>query len=530
MVSAAVACTAAVFSFPVVASAHAVLESSSPAASQTLATSPGEISLNFSEAVESSFSRIQLFDSDEKAISIGAVVRSATDDSVISAKVPVLADGVYVVVWRVVSVDGHPVTGAFPFSVGAGTTEDGADLVDRVLAGGQAGGQLRWALAVARFLGFLGAIVLVGHLWLTWGVTQRWSPRSVDIMKWATTSLAIGSAGVMLLQGPFASGRSWSAVFDASLIGEVVPTRLGIAALARLAFVVAWGCLVLTASRAGTIVWRTVAVVSAGVTLISFAVSGHPSAERNPAFLVSIDLVHLVAVSVWVGGLVALWVVRRDDDAGSLASRFSSHATWSMPLVVVTGAVQAFNLAGGISTLFETGYGRLLVVKVAVVAVAIVMGARGRRALRSSGVEGIARTLKWETCMVALVVVLTSVLVGLSPNTKSGSTGGTFSVTLVQSGVLADFSVGPTKVGAVEVHAFLSPPGGSLEPVQSMSVSMALPGRDVPPIPVTMSSLGANHFAGVLQVPYPGTWTMEARVVPKENVTLLYTTKVEIND
>lgn len=526
----AAACAATIGLFPVVASAHAILESSSPAASQTLAASPEQITLDFSEAVETSFSRIQLFDSDEKEIPIGSVVRSPTDDSVISADVPELDDGVYVVVWRVVSVDGHPVNGAFPFSVGAGTTTDGTDLVDRILAGDQASGQLRWALGLARLLGFLGAIVLVGHLWLTWGSADRWSTRSQDLMKWATTSLAVGSAGVMLLQGPFASGRSWSAVFDVSLIGEVVPTRLGVAALARLAFVVGWGGLVLTASRAGTMTWRVTAALASIVTLASFAVSGHPSAERSAALFVSVDFVHLVGVSVWVGGVIALWALVRQDGADALATRFSAHATWSMPVVVVTGVLQALHLSGGVSTVFGTGYGKVLFAKVLVVTAAIVMGTRGRRVLRSSGAAGIVRTLTWESVTVVIVIVLTSVLVGLSPNSRSGSDSTTFSVTLVQSGVLADITVSPTKVGAVEVHAFLSPPGGSLEPVVSMKVSMSLPGRDVPPIPVTMSALGTNHFAGVVQIPYAGKWTMEARVVPKANVTLLYSADVSIGD
>lgn len=529
-VAAVAACTAMVGLFPLAASAHAVLESSSPAPSQALPTSPEVIRLDFSEAIESGFSRIQLFDSGENSISIGDILRDPSDASVITSSVPALDDGVYVVVWRVVSVDGHPVTGAFPFSVGLGATADGAELMNRVLTDDQTVGQMRWALSLARLLGFLGAVVLVGHLWLTWGAADKWSPKSVRVMKWSTTSLAVGSAGVLLLQGPFASGRSWSGVFDAVLLGEVVPTRLGMAALVRLALVVAWGCLVLTAPRAGSMLWRSTAVFASAVTVLSFSASGHPSAEENLAFPVTVDFFHLIAVSVWVGGIISLWILRRENSAGTLASRFSSHATWSMPLVVVTGTIQTFNLTGGVSNMFETGYGRLIVVKILIVMTAIVLGTRGRRALRTAGIDGITKTLRWETWMVIVVVALTSVLVGFSPNSRSGSSGGAFSVTLVQGGVLADFTVDPTEVGAVEVHALFSPPGGSLEPVRSMTLSMSLPGRDVPPIPVTMSSLGANHFAGVVQVPFAGSWTMEARVVPKENVTLLYATTVDIGD
>lgn len=516
--------------FPSGASAHAVLDSSSPSASQSLADSPEEIRLDFSEAVESTFSRIQLFDSDEKEIDTGPVVRSTTDDSVISATVPGLGNGVYVVVWRVVSVDGHPVSGAFPFSVGTDSPADSPGLVERILAGGRADPQMRWALALARLMGFIGAIMLVGHLWLTWREVPRWTSTSVTLMKRATTLLASGTAGVLLLQGPFAAGRSWSAITDVDLIGEVMTTRLGVSALVRLAIVVAWGALVLSTARARTVMWRATAALSVTLTLATFAVSGHPSAGRAAVFHVLVDLVHLLAVSVWVGGVIAFAVIARKGDVRTLAPRLSAQATWAMPVTIVTGLVQAVNLTGGPSGLMATGYGRLLVAKVAVVSVAVGFGARGRRALATSGSVGVRRIVVWESVLVVVVLALTSVLVGLSPNKSSGGSSGSFSVTLVQGGVLADLSFKPTKVGTAEVHAVLSPPGGSLEPVMSMSVSMSLPGRDVPAIPVTMSKLGANHFAGVVQIPYAGKWTMEARVVPSPNTTLLYVTTVEIDD
>lgn len=511
-------------------SAHAVLDSSSPAASQTVATSPDEIRLDFSEAVESGFSRVQLFDADERPVETGPVVRDADDDSVISVGVPRLDEGVYVVVWRVVSVDGHPVNGAFPFSVGTGIPADSPDLVDRILAGGRADPQIRWALALARLMGFMGAVVLVGHLWLTWHDATRWPSRSVTLMKRATTLLALGTGGVVLLQGPFAAGRSWSAIVDVDIIGEVMGTRLGVSALVRLALVVAWGALVLSVARSGTYMWRATAGLSAILTLATFAVSGHPSAGNNAVFHVAVDLVHLAAVSVWVGGVISLAVVAREGEADHLAPCLSALATWAMPVTIVTGLVQAVNLTGGPSGLVNTGYGRLLIVKVVVVLAAVAFGARGRRVLADAGPPGVRRIVMWESVLVLVVLALTSVLVGLSPNKADTGSRGSFSVTLVQGGVLADIALTPTEVGTAEVHVVLSPPGGSLEPVMSMSMSMSLPGRDVPAIPVTMSKIGANHFAGVVQIPYPGKWTLEARVVPSPNTTLLYVTTVGIED
>ncbi len=123
---ATLASTALALTFiPGIASAHAILESSSPAPSALLASSPKEIRLDFDEQVESTLGDIRIYDSEQREISIEKTVRSSTDASVVSAEVPALKSGVYVVVWRVVSADGHPVSGAFPFEIGTNSSPFG---------------------------------------------------------------------------------------------------------------------------------------------------------------------------------------------------------------------------------------------------------------------------------------------------------------------------------------------------------------------------------------------------------------------
>ena len=114
-----IASTVLVLTFiPGIASAHAILETSSPEASTLLASSPKEIRLDFDEQVEDTLGDVRIYDSEQREVSNSNTVRSASDTSVVTAEVPTLKNGVYVVVWRVVSADGHPVTGAFPFEIG----------------------------------------------------------------------------------------------------------------------------------------------------------------------------------------------------------------------------------------------------------------------------------------------------------------------------------------------------------------------------------------------------------------------------
>ena len=110
------------------AAAHAALESSTPAANAVLTSSPPLIALDFDERIEAGVATIRLFDGDGVAIGIGSP-ESGADDSQVQATVPRLDDGLYAVVWHVVSADGHPVDGAFAFQIGTTATGDAEALL-----------------------------------------------------------------------------------------------------------------------------------------------------------------------------------------------------------------------------------------------------------------------------------------------------------------------------------------------------------------------------------------------------------------
>jgi copper transport protein len=125
-----------------------------------------------------------------------------------------------------------------------------------------------------------------------------------------------------------------------------------------------------------------------------------------------------------------------------------------------------------------------------------------------------------------LVVALTALMVAKAPQITSDSLSTSFSTTLIQANIFTELQVEPAKVGPSQVHVILTPPGGALAPVLNVQVRLELQSRSIPPIPVTMVAVGPNHWIGVIQFPYAGKWTMEARVEPKKNQTLLFTTEV----
>ena len=514
---------------PGVASAHAILESSSPEPSALLASSPKEIRLDFNEQVEDTLGDVRVYDSEQREVSNSKTVRSSTDPSIVTAEVPTLRNGVYVVVWRVVSADGHPVTGAFPFEIGTKSTGTSAALLEEVLNRTETTSPLGNPMSALRLLGFLGLILLIGCVSLLWRSPLLGNARVRKTLRYSSVLLAVSSLGLLLMQGPYTAGKSWGSLFDSFLIGEVMQTRLGLALFVRAICAFAWGVIALTASASVSSRWRISVVATAAITITTYAASGHQSAGTLPGIFVPLDMIHLAAISTWVGALLALAIISKNNNVENEAKRFSRMATWSMPLVVVTGVVQGLHLLGGISTITQSNFGKLLIVKTLLVAGVVVFGSKARAKLQLGGFSPIAKIIRWESALVVLVLAVTSLMVAQSPNSTS-SQSISFSTTLVQNSIVAELSVVPAVVGTAEVHVILTPPGGSLTPAKSVTVQFDLPSRGIPAIPVSMTEIGPNHWIGIVQFPFPGAWNMNTRVSPAPNQTLLFTTVVKVQD
>src|SRR4029079_7452719 len=142
------------------ASAHAGLEGSVPSANAVLEAGPANIELNFNEAVDAELADIELYDQSAKLIPTGTP-QSITDETIVQASVPTIGDGVYVVVWRVPSADGHVVDGVFSFQVGAQSGLDVGALIDKVSGNATATSEVGRLDTAARLLALIGLIVVV---------------------------------------------------------------------------------------------------------------------------------------------------------------------------------------------------------------------------------------------------------------------------------------------------------------------------------------------------------------------------------
>ncbi len=366
---------------PQLVSAHAGLESSMPAPSSVLETSPPLISLDFDEDIDVPLTSIELFDQSGARIALGTPT-SGADGSIVQAQVPPLADATYAVVWRVSSADGHVVSGAFSFQVGTtGGTVDTGDLINSLLDDARADPAVRRSLGVSRFEAFAGASVLLGGMFMVWRTR-----RSAHISFGARQLLWIGWALLMLgtlanfgLLGANAKAGSVGDMLDTSLWGDIAATRTGGLLLVRAGLGLLFVAVLLTLDHRTGRWWQVATGVFALATVLTFSGAGHPSVQANAAVWIGVDALHFGGVVLWMGSLAMMTVGGRawlrDDDHVVAVRSFSAMATVVVPLVVVTGVAQAWRLGGGLSALTDTTWGRILLVKGCVVVVLATLGA-----------------------------------------------------------------------------------------------------------------------------------------------------------
>ena len=242
---------------------------------------------------------------------------------------------------------------------------------------------------------------------------------------------------------------------------------------------------------------------------------------------------HFATIGFWVGSVVLFAIDRRgwlsgDEQSNQAVNWFSRVAGFAVPVIVATGVAQAWIMMHGISGVTDTQYGRTLIVKTSLVVVVVAIGGVARKALRRSGPKSLQQTLSIEAILIAVIIAITASLVALPP--RSVSSLEPFATTLVRQDVLVNITVTPTRVGNSEVHVIITPPGGSLQQMQSVTARVALPAGNIPTGPLALEKIGSNHYVANYRFAFDGNWKLEVLVVPTANTTLLYSTDVEIEN
>jgi copper transport protein len=433
---------AAALGLPTAAFAHAALLRTVPEASGTVNVPPRQLELTYSEPVEPRFAIVSVTDVAGRQKTAGAPRRSPANPDTLLVPLKKVPEGWYLVYWRAISVDGHPVRGAFTFAVGpnAGpapqfsipSVSETAATPRLVIA--------RWAV----FLSVMGAIGLAAlRLAIARPIVRR-----VDGSKLHTVSLAFGivsAIGLVAIPVYFLLATADFALRSVFAVGALAPL-VRVSAFGR-GYVDLWICFALFVAAAALAIRidrpdrerRSIAELlaftgagfAAAAALLVPGAAGHAAQTTPRGLSLLFDWTHLAAGSLWVGGLAGLLVLWRSLPVASRTAglvvavpRFSNTALASVIVLVASGIGASLLHLPTLGSLWQTSYGQALLVKIGLLLGAIVLASvnllRAKPRLERPGSALLLRRLvAGETLLVAAAVFAAAVLSSLAPPSKA---------------------------------------------------------------------------------------------------------------
>ena len=507
-----------------VAFAHAQLLRATPADGAVLATPPEQIELEFSESVRLVDDAVRLFLTDSPTttpVTLDAVVR----DGLVTAPLPGgLPDGVYVLDYRVVSADGHPVSGAIGFRVGTGDPPTPAS--------GSAGTPAATQALVVALTGvqYLGLLTFAGLLLFHALVLRPARPAPAVLLRWAAGAAALASVLLIPVGALRVTGaQPWAVLQPGAWLGTVQWPP----AFAALAVLVLGGTALWLARRddraARWAVWVGTLALAAPLLV------GHTQTVQPGWLRVAADLGHLLAAACWFGGLLGLGLelarVRRGPrphdetvlgDLARTVSRFSGLALGSVGLLAASGLVMATLTLGSPDGLLGTDYGRTLLLKLGIVLPVVAIAGWNRFVLLPGIVrepsghgrwEVLARTLRNEAALLVAVVAVTGMLTNASP-TPLGPAGGDsrqasipFEVT--SQGLDVSGTLAPGRAGANRLRFSLGYDGRPAT-VDQVTVEFRLPAQELGPLAATaIRDPATGTYEAAVTLPTSGEWQLQ---------------------
>jgi copper transport protein len=523
---------------PAVAGAHASLLHTTPDASVTTNGPPSQVTLTYSESIEPRFSIVSVTDVNGHQVTSGVPAREPGSPQTLAVPLKTLPAGWYLVLWRVISADGHPVRGAFTFAVGPSPGPAPQFVIPSLSESAATPG-----LVGVRFVTFLTVMLAIGLFCFRILIARplrrsvpRASLRPVTIAFISALAVALVAVPVYLIIST-AKFALTSSLDLGTLIPLVRDSSFGRSMLDLWIVLALFGAAALIAIaidrperpiRSTAELFATAsALIAAGVLLVVPGIAGHAAQTSPAALALSLDWAHLVSGSVWVGGLaglLVLWsatpaVVRRDALA-RVVPRFSKVAFTSVMLLIVTGVVAAILHLPTLSSLWQTGYGKAILVKSALLACTMLIAAVNlfvtRPRLAATGIRDdlvtaapalLRRLVSAEVVLVAGTILAASVLTSLPPPPKA----------LADIGAI-DAHVGPgpidqvVKQGSYALRLKISPNRAALPNDFSLGITKngtAVRGAEVT-MRFTMLDMDAQQQTYILPETAAGTYTRAA--------------------
>jgi len=503
------------------AHAHAVLVETVPRDGAVLPEAPREVMLRFSEPVAPVMLRVLGIDARAIADRTQARVENETVRIALPENLP---STTYVVTYRVISVDSHPISGTIVFSVGdaPATTRNERAAQDRIVLA---------AVAAMRGL-FLAALLIA-----TGGVLVLWRVAGFDPEATRRMRRILGGTGLAaLVLAPALLGVTGCYLAGTSLAGitEFANWRVALAApLAQSLAVAATGLvlMIVAVPRLGSSANRLVAVSGSLIALGSFALTGH-AATAAPQWLMRWAVpVHALCAAFWLGALPLLLTVLRDapETAHKLVVRFSRDAIVVVAVILALGLAIAIVQIEHVAMLWQSTYGIVLAGKLAAVALLLAVAAHNKwyatPLLARDGAAGasvLRQAIHAEYLVFAAVLAFTAVLGQLEPprtavmrdTQAAAGHKADFTASVVEGGHTIALSVAPARAGHNAFAVDVTDAAGRRVTPADVTLELALPEAGIEPIRRKAAGDGSGRFVyHGSDVALSGRWRIEVHAL-----------------
>jgi copper transport protein len=489
--------------------AHATLVSSEPRDGAVVPVAPSELSLHFNEPVQPLVLRLV----DPTGTATTLTDHHAAGNSLVVRVPPRLGQGTHVLSWRVVSADGHPVSGSVLFAIGAPSS------TPTLVTGDSSGRPVRVAIWLARVSLLLASFIGIGGVFFAaWVGTLEQPARAVVVaalqLGIVAAPLSIGLQGLDLSLQPLAGLR------------DPATWKLGFFSPPGVTASIAFGALLaglFSLDATDRRLRRPLAAVALAGVGAAFVASGHVS-TADPRIVSGAALfVHMVSIAFWTGALVPLLALTLAGRHGHALESFSRAIPIPLAALVASGVLLAAIQLDHYEALWSTSYGQVLSLKLAILVGLLVLAGINRFALTPALRAGSKRADRRLVGTVSAELVLVLLILGtvavwrFTPPPRSLAAAGPVYTHIHTDRAMADVTVARVRGGRSRISVLVRTPDFRPLPAKEVGLVLANP------------EAGIEPFSRTAKPADDGTWLIEDVILPAQG-TWAVTVEVLIGD
>ncbi|MBO0960426.1 copper resistance protein CopC [Neobacillus sp. MM2021_6] len=514
------------FLFPSIFSAHAYIKKSTPIENQMLEQAPKEITIQFDETVQPAFNSIKVFDSDGNRVDKKDGRIDPKQPSILKSGLKKnLPEGTYRIKWKVVSSDGHPVEGVIPFQIG--TKDQGPAKIHKETTGYTP----KADLIIIRWVQYLSNACYVGLLFFYMVILPKEYRKngSTDklFLRLLSSSLVLLFLSILLslpLQATIESGFPWSEVFSFQTFENMLMnTNFGQAWIYQVAILLTLALITsfigMAESTKRILLWVCLALATA--LLLTKALTSHAAAQANQLLTISMDFLHLLAASIWIGSLIGFVALfswcKNEKTKQEYLQMMKGFSKWGIILVLLltfTGVFGSLLYIPNPSSLIQTTYGKVLTSKVTLFLLMLILA--GVNFIKGKGKKekGLFASLWGELSIGVIILILSVVLTNLPTAIQSP---GPYKETKTVQGNQVTLRVTPNTIGENLYELTLQDRQGEpIKDIEQLHLTFSMTEMDMGKETVNLKKVSDDRFeVQGLHFIMAGEWNVHVHILTK---------------